>query len=128
HQIAVWVAGWPDSVRGAFEQLTRYGESDWILIPAAALFAVTAVLAWLVRWKLMRTLLWQFAALYGFIFAGVALPGIVATLVKRAVGRGRPMHFDEYGDLSFGPNWGDWTFQSFPSGHATTAFALAAVV
>jgi undecaprenyl-diphosphatase len=32
------------------------------------------------------------------------------------------------GLLSFSPNWLDWTFQSFPSGHATTAFALAAVI
>ncbi len=128
HPLMVWAQRWPESVRGAFEQLTRYGESDWILIPSAALFLLTAAIALFVRWKLMRTLLWQFAALYGFIFAGVGLPSLVATLAKRAIGRGRPMHFDQYGNLSFGPNWGDWTFQSFPSGHATTAFALATVI
>jgi undecaprenyl-diphosphatase len=76
----------------------------------------------------MRTLLWQFAALYGFFFAGVGLPSVIATLAKRAIGRGRPDHFDQFGLLSFHPNWLDWTFQSLPSGHATTAFALAAVI
>ena len=126
--ISVWALSWPESLRGAFEQITRYGESDWILIPAAALFLLTAAVALFVRWKLMRTLLWQFAALYGFIFAGVGLPGLVGTLAKRVIGRGRPDHFDQFGLLSFSPNWLDWTFQSFPSGHATTAFALAAVV
>jgi membrane-associated phospholipid phosphatase len=76
----------------------------------------------------MRTMLWQFTALYGFIFAGVGLPSLVGTLAKRAIGRGRPDHFDQLGLLGFSPNWIDWTFQSFPSGHATTAFALAAVI
>jgi membrane-associated phospholipid phosphatase len=127
-QLSVWAQGWPESVRGALEQITRYGESDWILYPAGALLLLTALVALFVRWKLMRTMLWQFAALYGFIFAGVGLPSLISTLVKRVVGRGRPDHFDQYGILSFQPNWLDWTFQSFPSGHATTAFALAAVI
>jgi membrane-associated phospholipid phosphatase len=128
HLLSVWAQSWPEFVRTPLEQLTPYGESDWILYPSGALFLLTALVALFVRWKLMRTLLWQFAALYGFFFAGVGLPSLIATLVKRAVGRGRPDHFDQYGTLSFSPNWLDWTFQSFPSGHATTAFALAAVI
>jgi len=128
HPISVFAQSWPESVRGALEQVTRYGESDWILIPAGVLFVVTAIVAVFVRWKLMRTLLWQFASLYAFIFAGVGLPSLVSALAKRAIGRGRPQHFEQYGTLGFSPNWGDWTFQSFPSGHATTAFALAAVI
>jgi membrane-associated phospholipid phosphatase len=128
HTLSVWAQGWPEAVRVPLEQITPYGESDWILYPAGALFLVTALVALFVRWKLMRTLLWQFTALYGFIFAGVGLPSLVSTLAKRAIGRGRPDHFDQYGTLAFGPNWLDWTFQSFPSGHATTAFALAAVL
>jgi undecaprenyl-diphosphatase len=127
-QLMLWALSWPESVRGALEQITRYGESDWILYPAGALYLLTAFVALVVRWKLMRTLLWQFAALYAFILLGVGLPSLVGTLAKRAIGRGRPDHFDQFGSLSFSPNWLDWTFQSFPSGHATTAFALAAVV
>lgn len=126
--LSLWAQSWPEGVHSVLEQLTRYGESDWILIPAAILFVLTAVVAFFVRWPLMRTLLWQFTTIYGFIFAGVGLPSLVATLAKRAIGRGRPMHFDQHGTLSFSPNWLDWTFQSFPSGHATTAFALAAVI
>lgn len=128
HPISVWAQSWPDAVRTVLGELTRYGESDWILYPAAALFVLTSTVAFAVRWKLMRTMLWQFAALYGFIFAGVALPGLASSALKGIVGRGRPQHFDEFGPLHFVPNWNDWTFQSFPSGHATTAFALAAVI
>ena len=127
-QLSVWARSWPAPVLGALESVTRYGESDWILVPAAALYLLTALVTWFVRWKLMRTLLWQFAALYAFIFAGVGLPGLFATLLKRLIGRGRPDHFDAYGVWSSSPNWLDWTFQSFPSGHATTSFALAAVL
>jgi membrane-associated phospholipid phosphatase len=81
-----------------------------------------------VRRKLMRLILWEFAALYGFILLGVGLPSLVSTLAKRLIGRARPSHFDSVGSLSFRWNIDDWTYQSFPSGHATTAFALAAVL
>jgi membrane-associated phospholipid phosphatase len=126
--LSLWAQGWPASVRGALEQITPYGESEWILYPSAALFLLTALVALVVRWKLMRTLLWQFAALYGFIFAGIGFPWLVTTLIKGLVGRGRPEHFDHYGALHFSPNWVDWSFHSFPSGHSSTAFALAAVI
>ncbi|RYE08812.1 MAG: phosphatase PAP2 family protein [Hyphomicrobiales bacterium] len=126
--LSLWAQSWPDAVRVPLREITRYGESDWILYPSAVLFLITGALALLVRWKLMRTMLWQFTALYGFIFTGVGLPSLATTIAKRVIGRARPMHFDEYGSLAFQPNWLDWTFQSFPSGHSTTAFALAAVV
>ena len=127
-QLSRWAQSWPEAIRGALVQITPYGESDWILYPSAALFAITAVVALFVRWKLMRTLLWQFAALYGFIFIGVGLPSLIAALVKRVIGRARPQYLDEVGTLGFRWNWLDWTYQSFPSGHATTAFALATVI
>ena len=128
HPISAWAQTWPEPVREALVQLTRYGESDWILYPSAALFLVTSALAMLVRWRLMRTMLWQFSALYGFFFAGVALPGIISSLIKGAVGRARPMYYEQFGTLHFLPNISDWTYQSFPSGHSTTAFAMAAVI
>jgi undecaprenyl-diphosphatase len=92
------------------------------------LYVITALVALVVRWKLMRTMLWQFAAIYAFIFCGVGAPSLFTTIIKRIVGRGRPVHFDEVGILGFKWNLWDWTYQSFPSGHATTAFALAAVL
>jgi undecaprenyl-diphosphatase len=128
HRLSLWATGWPAPIRGALTEITPYGESAWILYPAGILFVVTALVALFVRWKLMRTMLWQFAALYAFIFLGVGLPSLAVTLIKRVVGRGRPMHFDQTGLFGFHPNWLDWSYQSFPSGHSTTAFALAASV
>lgn len=127
-RVSLFAQGWPEAVLVPLGQITRYGESGWILIPAAGLFVVTALLALAVRWRLMRTLLWQFAGLYAFIFVGVGLPSLFTTIAKRLIGRGRPMHFDDTGLFGRAANLWDWTYQSFPSGHATTAFALAAVL
>jgi membrane-associated phospholipid phosphatase len=128
HPVSLWAQSLPQPIREALQNITPYGESDWILYPAGGLFAITALVALVVRWKLMRTMLWQFAALYAFIFLGVGVPSLISTLSKRLIGRGRPAHFDETGLFGVRWNWWDWTYQSFPSGHATTAFALAAAV
>ncbi|MGN6683243.1 MAG: phosphatase PAP2 family protein [Devosia sp.] len=127
-QLSLYVQSWPEAVQVPLQQATRYGETDWILIPSAALFFVTALVAVFTRWRLMRTMLWQFAGIYAFIFVGVGLPSLFTTVVKRLVGRGRPMHFDDTGLFGRVVNLWDWTYQSFPSGHATTAFALATVL
>jgi undecaprenyl-diphosphatase len=126
--LSVWAQGAPEPVRALMAAITRYGESDWLLYPAAALYLLTAFVALVTRWRLMRTMLWQFAALYAFIFVAVGLPGLFTTLVKRLIGRGRPMHLMDTGPFGLHWNWTDWTYQSFPSGHATTAFALAMAV
>jgi membrane-associated phospholipid phosphatase len=60
----------------------------------------------------------------GYVFAAVALSGIIANLSKNIIGRARPKLFDETGSLSFDFWSGDSTWASFPSGHATTAMAL----
>ena len=127
-QFSLFAQGWPEAIRTVIAQFTPYGESGWILWPSAALYVLTAVVAVFVRWKLMRTMLWQFAALYAFIFVGVGAPSLFTTVAKRIVGRGRPVHFDQTGLFGFRWNLWDWTYQSFPSGHSTTAFALAAVL
>ena len=73
-QLSLLVQSSPDYVRNALAEITPYGESGWILYPSAGLFALTAVVALFVRWKLMRTMLWQFAGIYAFFFLGVGLP------------------------------------------------------
>ncbi|MBN9309497.1 phosphatase PAP2 family protein [Devosia sp.] len=128
HAISAWGQEVSQPVRYVFRWITRWGESDWILIPT--------VLGWLGGWLLSRVtrdriklVAAEFAAVTGFIFVGVGLPSLVATLLKRAFGRGRPETWTAEAPLSFRPfNLADHVYQSFPSGHATTAFSLAAVV
>ncbi|MEP7241158.1 MAG: phosphatase PAP2 family protein [Devosia sp.] len=123
--LSAWAHAAPAGIMEFFQWVTGFGDSAWILIPALLLFVVTALLAVLVRWSLMRLALAQLSALYGFVFLGVGLPGLVTNILKHLIGRGRPVHFAETGLWAFRPNWADWSYQSMPSGHTTTAFALA---
>lgn len=118
----------PEAVRAFFRIITRAGNSDWILIPT-----IIAALLGLVLGKFLfdgerRQKAYTIASVAFFAFAGVAVPGIAANLLKRLVGRARPLNFEEFGIFHFEPIINGSTFQSFPSGDTTTIFALAAII
>jgi membrane-associated phospholipid phosphatase len=116
--------GWPDQWRAPFFFITDYGLSDWILIPTL-IGTVLGLLTLLVVRGRWRKVAGEFTMLSAYVFVGVGLPGLLSNLLKRLVGRGRPTEFDSVGAFSFQNIVNDWTFQSFPSGHTTTAIALA---
>jgi membrane-associated phospholipid phosphatase len=130
-QLDVWASrgaiGWPDQWRAPFFFITDYGLSDWILIPSLIVFILALPAMYLLR-RLPRLVAYEVALLSGFIFLGVGIPGLIANLLKRLIGRGRPDEFAEVGAFFFRNFSNDWQFQSFPSGHSTTAIALAFVV
>lgn len=122
--------GWPAHERAFFEFVTDLGKSDWILIPTLiggiVGLAAARMLPLGYSWK------WAAQALGGtsaFIFIGVGLPGLVSAILKRVIGRARPLYLEEYGTLHFEPfDILDWTMQSFPSGHSTTGLAFTVVL
>ena len=130
-QVDIWASrgaiGWPEQWRAPFFAITDYGLSDWVLIPSLIALLVCLVALPLTR-GLWRLVVCELTTLSGFIFVGVGLPGLMANGLKRLVGRGRPGEFDAHGAFSFQSVFNDWTFQSFPSGHTTTAIALAFVI
>jgi undecaprenyl-diphosphatase len=130
-QFDVWASrgaiGWPDQWRAPFFFITNYGLSDWVLIPSLAVL-ILAIAAALLLKHLWRLVAIEVALLSGFIFLGVGVPGLAANLLKRVVGRGRPIEFEASGAFSFQNFVNGWQFQSFPSGHTTTAIALAFVI
>lgn len=130
-QIDIWASrgaiGWPEQWRAPFYFITDYGLSDWVLIPSLAAF-VLALAGVLLLKRLARLVAIELAMLSAFVFLGVGLPGLIANLLKRVIGRGRPSEFEVSGAFSFQHFFNGWQFQSFPSGHTTTAIALAFVV
>lgn len=126
--LTAWTEGLSPDVRAFFRWMTRWGESDWILVPSL----LGLVLAWIVSLVTRdRIRLWarQVLLLSSFIFLGVGVPGLVATLLKRIIGRARPAEWTAEAPLGFTPlNWDAYTYQSFPSGHSTTAFSLALTI
>ena len=126
--LSAWAQSWPQPVGGFFLVITDLGLSDWYLLPTLALFAVSGLLALLVPKPTPRRALWQMTGLWAYFFVGVGLPGLVSSLVKRGVGRARPEFAEQFGPLDLHSFVNDWMHQSFPSGHATTAFAMCFVV
>lgn len=98
-----------------FQAITYLGESTVYLVVSGVLFVF--FLYGLPDRRQARCML--------YIFSAIAVSGIAANLIKWLLGRWRPkMFFPEglYGFEFFGVGYGQ---TSFPSGHATTAWALA---
>ena len=128
HVLSVAAHAQPAEVMTFFTEVTRWGESDWLLIPSGALLAIAALCAWLLPRRMIKLAFFELTALCALVFVGVGLPSLVANIVKRIVGRGRPEVFDSVGTLAFHPIINDFFYQSFPSGHTTTAFSAAMVL
>jgi membrane-associated phospholipid phosphatase len=60
-----------------------------------------------------------------YIFAVLAVSGILAQLIKHLVGRARPKLMQSFGPYHFDILSMKNSLASFPSGHSTTAFAMA---
>ncbi|HLI19979.1 MAG TPA: phosphatase PAP2 family protein, partial [Stellaceae bacterium] len=97
-----------------FGFITRFGEGGVYLVPLGALFVWgwrRGARAWIAR--------------SAFVFVAIALPGILADIMKPVFGRARPVLL--FRENLFGFAWGgahanNW---SFPSGHSITVAALA---
>ncbi len=107
-----------------FDQITDFGNSGWLLVPIAVLLIVLAVAASRLPPSSQRVLT-TIAVRLAFLFSTIALPGLIFTVVKRLIGRARPLvggSADPFLYLPFGWNV---EYASLPSGHATNAFAAA---
>lgn len=120
-----WARHLPRGFEGAFEQITNAGESGWFLVPFGSIVLVLAALTAPELPRITQGVLGALAARFGFLFLATGAPGLFATIVKRLIGRARP-----YVDLGGSPftympfAWRS-EYASLPSGHATTAGAVA---
>lgn len=120
-----WVGSLPPIVDSIFGYITKIGSATWILLPAllGMIFAPLAIKSG--KFLSLNQRLHTVTLLSTYIFFVTAGPGLLANLLKRLIGRARPLHLDEYGLFSFQPVFNDWTFQAIPSGHTTVVFAFA---
>lgn len=112
-----------------FRAYTDFGKSKWYLWPSglAVIFYAIAL-----RVGSLTELARQKMATYGkktlFFFLAIAVSGITTDIIKPILGRARPVMFEREGAYGFHPFTFHAAWNAMPSGHATTAFALALVL
>lgn len=119
--LPLWLIAW-------FDRVTDLGRSSWFLTPIALVLLSMAALASPTLSVTSQRVLAAIAIRLGFLFSAIALPGLVVTVLKRLVGRARPLvggGVDPFLYLPFGWNV---EYASLPSGHATDAFAAAMAI
>ena len=107
--------------------LTDIGLSGWLLFGSVFVFLAALAASRTEaggRVKRRANTLKNIAA---YVFISVAASGLLANLLKRIIGRARPENYSDLGIFSFSPFSGS-TFESFPSGHATTFGAMAMIL
>jgi membrane-associated phospholipid phosphatase len=117
----------PQWVISTFDEITDFGKSGWFLWPlGVVLTALAAISSALPRFALL--VITAIAVRLGFLFAAIAIPGLFVAILKRLIGRARPFVSGQADPFAYG--WLELTpdYASFPSGHATTAFATAVAV
>jgi membrane-associated phospholipid phosphatase len=107
--------------------LTDFGKDEYVLAVLAALLIAIAVVSPALR-GIQRSLLLGLGTRLQFIFCAVAFSNLITEVLKYCIGRGRPFVGGEANAFHFSHFAGNPAYYSFPSGHATTAFALALAV
>ncbi len=119
-------------IRAIWAEITYLGDSEWMLIGALALGGISFGIY---RLKFRQHRLsnekngwWVWKRRYHlavFVFSSVALTGIFSSLAKNSIGRARPYLIEEVGHRGFNPLAFQSEWAAWPSGHTTTAFAMA---
>jgi len=107
--------------------LTDFGKDEYVLAVLAALLIAVAIVSPALR-SIQRSLLLGLGTRLQFIFCAVAFSNLITEVLKYCIGRGRPFVGGEANVFHFSHFAGNPAYYSFPSGHATTAFALALAV
>ncbi len=115
----------PSWIVRTFDELTDFGKSGWLLWPIGLMLVAIAALSARELRKPTQGVMLALAVRLSFLFAAIALPGIAVSVVKRVIGRARPL-VEGSGDVFiFKPFVWQVEYAGLPSGHTTTAFAAA---
>jgi len=105
------------------DEITDYGKSGWFLWPLGLLFLALASLPPILL-PFSQRVLAAIMVRVGFLFTAIAVPSLFVTIVKRLIGRARPLVGGSLDPYLFSPFVWRVEYAGMPSGHATTAFAV----
>jgi membrane-associated phospholipid phosphatase len=106
-----------------FQQITQFGLSGWFLWPLGILFLALAALP-VTLTAISQRVLAAVMVRVGFLFLAIGVPGLFVAIVKRMIGRARPLATGHIDPFAFAPFIWRADYASLPSGHATTAFSV----
>jgi membrane-associated phospholipid phosphatase len=112
----------PRWIVSAFDDITDFGKSGWFLWPLGLLFIALAALPPVLT-PFSQRILATIMVRVGFLFTAIAVPGLFVTIIKRMIGRARPMVGGSLDPYLFSPFAWSAAYAGLPSGHVTTAFA-----
>ncbi len=125
YTLAVWMQSFPDDLLPFAHWVTDLGEGVEVLVTTGLLLLLSALIPVASMRRRMQAGLNAVTAGAAFVFLSVAGGGLVALLLKYAIGRARPVLLDSEGYLSFQPFAMHSDFAALPSGHSATAAAMA---
>jgi membrane-associated phospholipid phosphatase len=111
----------------AFNRFTDLGKGGVFLWPLGLALIALAFLSTAALPRMSRLVLAAWAVRIGFVFTAIAVPGLFVTIVKRLIGRARPLVVG-HETMAFVPFGWKVDYASLPSGHATTAFAALVAI
>jgi membrane-associated phospholipid phosphatase len=115
---------WPDWIAGPAAEVTDVGRSWWILTLTTAMILG----GWIVQRRTTSDMrarsIANATSMAFYILFSVGLAALIANIIKRTIGRPRPVMSADHGLFSFNPFTWNFDFESFPSGHATVNGAL----
>ncbi len=116
--------GLPGRVVGFNSAITDLGTFRWMLYSSGLVIIIAFIAGKVYRNSTYVGKLRTGYRLFLYFFLTIASAGILVHLLKFLIGRARPELFSELGAFSLTPFAGQWSYESFPSGHSTAIGAL----
>jgi membrane-associated phospholipid phosphatase len=118
-------------------RISAFGKSGWLLWPMAGLLVLSIVAGLRAATQSDRLVFASVSLRLAFLISAVALPGLLAAILKPLIGRARPYLTGQPDAFFYAPfayfrelfagtvPFPEYAFGSMPSGHAATAVAIA---
>ncbi|MEI9416905.1 MULTISPECIES: phosphatase PAP2 family protein [unclassified Mesorhizobium] len=119
---------WSAGAARLAEFFTQFGLGGWYLVPSALLLVAANLTDWRSLSRRALMLVYSWTCLAFLVLSAVGLSGLTVNVLKYAIGRARPLYFQDFGVLALHPFAFDARFAGFPSGHATTMGAVFGIL
>jgi undecaprenyl-diphosphatase len=120
--------GLPVSLLTAARGFTDLGKSGYFLWPLGILMLLLIALYSPAMQRFWRGILAAWAVRIGFVFIAIGLPSLFDNIIKNMIGRARPFVVAGPDVWAYEPFTWHARYASFPSGHASTAFAALVAI